>query len=42
MEKCRKCNELLVAHEVEIYGTFHEIAGYCDEPECEMFNILIR
>jgi len=38
---CRKCKGQLVAHEEEILGAMHEIAGYCPNEECEFYKILI-
>lgn len=38
---CIKCNNELTANEIEIFGEFHEVGGYCDNKECERYLILV-
>lgn len=38
---CTKCGKNLVAHEVEIFNTYYEIGGFCDNKECERFLLLV-
>lgn len=41
VQKCRKCEKPLLAHEKEIYNEFHEIGGYCANKKCERFEVLV-
>lgn len=38
---CLKCKGELKANEIEIFGEFHEVGGYCDNKECERYLILV-
>lgn len=38
---CRKCKAHMQAHEVEYLGLLIEVAGYCPNKECDMFEVLV-
>lgn len=38
---CFKCHQPLICNEIEIYGEFHEIGGFCNDEKCERFLLLV-
>ena len=38
---CWKCHSQLVSNEVEIYNMWQEIGGFCDNPKCERYLLLV-
>ena len=38
---CWKCKNQLVSNEVEILNMYQEIGGFCDNPECGRYLLLV-
>lgn len=40
VEKCMACGSAQLAQEIEIFGEFHLVGGYCDNPVCQRYKLL--
>jgi len=40
-QECEKCGCSLVSHEIEIFNTYVEVGGYCDNPDCSRYKLLV-
>lgn len=40
-EICVECSEDILVHEIEILNVFYEIGGYCNNPNCKRYKILL-
>lgn len=38
---CFKCSGQLVCNEIEIFNSFHEVGGFCNNEKCERFLLLV-
>jgi len=37
---CIECGENLVSHEIEIFNSYYEIGGFCNNKDCKRFLLL--
>lgn len=40
-QKCIKCGTQLVVSEIDIWGIFYEVGGFCDNKQCERYLLLV-